>query len=406
MSKREFAIEVIRALQQQGFEALFAGGCVRDELRGVVPKDYDVATSARPEQVRELFGARRTLAVGVSFGVIIVLGRDRSQQIEVATFRRDLGYSDGRRPDRIEYTDAQGDALRRDYTINGMFLDPIANRVLDFVGGRNDLQSRIVRAIGDPEARIAEDKLRMLRGIRFAALLDFELEVRTAAAIRAHAGEILMVSPERIGAEMRQCLSHPRRYRAVDLLADCHLLAHVVEGGEKLFKNRASWTTRRRWLERLETAQFEQAVVVWLGPLLLEHGVQPLVQRWRLSNAERDAILWLSENWLTVTRAARLPWSAVQPVLAHSLAREAVHVAATLVGQDQCGVAFCRERLNWPKEQLNPPPLISGEDLVAIGLKPGPRFSDLLRQIRNAQLDGLMATPADALAWAREQASH
>lgn len=403
MSKREFAIEVIQVLQRAGFEALLAGGCVRDELRGVAPKDYDVATNAVPEQVRELFGASQTLAVGASFGVIIVLSRNREHQIEVATFRRDLGYSDGRRPDRIEYTDARGDALRRDFTINGMFLNPISNAVLDFVDGRRDLELRIVRAIGNPDERIAEDKLRMLRGVRFAAILDFELDERTADAIRRHASELHVVSPERIGAEMRQCLAHPRRARAVQLLADCGLLPHVVDGGETLLKNHAAWSSRCRWLERLGSAAFEVAVVIWLGPLLRTQGVGPLMAKWRLSNAERQAIAWLDSNWMTVARAARLPWSRTQPTLVHPLAPHAVHLAATLCGDSQPGVALCRERLQWPRERLDPPPLVTGADLIRIGLAPGPVFSKLLSEIRAGQLDGRFTTPASALTWAKLQ---
>src|SRR6187431_2793035 len=166
---REFAVEVVRRLREAGLQALWAGGCVRDQLMGQLPKDYDVATDAAPERVREIFGQRRTLAIGAAFGVITVLGPKGAGQIDVATFRRDAAYSDGRHPDAVTFTDAEHDAQRRDFTINGVFYDPLEDRVIDYVGGQEDLTRRVIRAIGDPLARIAEDKLRMLRAVRFAA---------------------------------------------------------------------------------------------------------------------------------------------------------------------------------------------------------------------------------------------
>src|SRR3954463_16298353 len=167
--QRAFALEIAKKLRTAGFEALWAGGCVRDELLGLTPKDYDVATSAKPDQIRDLFGRRRTLPIGASFGVITVLGPQGAGQIEVATFRTDAQYSDGRHPDSVTFTTAEHDAQRRDFTINGLFYDPIANQVVDFVGGQADLERRTIRAIGDPRSRIGEDKLRMLRAVRFAA---------------------------------------------------------------------------------------------------------------------------------------------------------------------------------------------------------------------------------------------
>ena len=207
MNSREFAIQVVSTLQSAGHEALFAGGCVRDRLVGRTPKDFDVATSAVPETVREIFGKKKTLAIGASFGVITVIGPKGADPIEIATFRRDGGYSDGRRPDGVEYTDAREDALRRDFTINGMFFDPIKEEVIDYVGGKADLEAKQIRAIGDPNQRIEEDKLRMLRGVRFASTFGFELEPVTLKAIQEHAKEIDVVSGERIGAEMRRMLA-------------------------------------------------------------------------------------------------------------------------------------------------------------------------------------------------------
>src|SRR6478736_4762997 len=176
---REFAVEVVRTLRKNEQVALWAGGCVRDQLMQLLPKDYDVATDATPERVREVFGKKRTLAIGASFGVITVLGPKGTGQIDVATFRRDAAYSDGRHPDAVTFTTAEHDAQRRDFTINGLFYDPIAEKVVDYIGGQNDLQARIVRAIGDPRSRLSEDKLRLLRAVRFAAAFNFAIDPGT-----------------------------------------------------------------------------------------------------------------------------------------------------------------------------------------------------------------------------------
>src|SRR5262245_37039879 len=215
--QREFAVQVVRKLQEAGFVALWAGGCVRDYLLGHPPDDYDVATSARPEQVRELFGPRRTRAVGASFGVMLVHAPQHSgaHDVEVATFRTEGPYLDGRRPEHVTFATAEEDAQRRDFTINGMFFDPVAETVLDYVGGRGDLERHLVRAIGDPRARLGDDKLRMLRAVRITARFDFALDEATAKAIREMAGEILVVSQERIAQELKKMLVHQRRARAV-----------------------------------------------------------------------------------------------------------------------------------------------------------------------------------------------
>src|SRR3954470_5971345 len=217
---REFAVDVARRLRESGHQALWAGGCVRDQLMAQMPKDYDVATDAVPDRVREVFGKRRTLPIGASFGVITVLGSQGAGQIDVATFRRDAAYSDGRHPDAVSFSDAEHDAQRRDFTINGLFFDPVEDRVIDFVGGQEDLARRVVRAIGDPLARIAEDKLRMLRAVRFAARFDFAIEDKTLAAIKQQARELIIVSAERVATELRLILTHPNRARGIELLAE------------------------------------------------------------------------------------------------------------------------------------------------------------------------------------------
>jgi len=226
--QREFAVEVVRQLREHGFEAYWAGGCVRDQLLGRAPYDYDVATSAHPEEIRRVFKHRKTLAVGAAFGVMTVLGTRGAGQIEVATFRQDVGYSDGRHPDRIAFSSPEQDAQRRDFTINGMFYDPLENRIIDFVGGEADLKNRIVRAIGDARQRIAEDKLRMLRAVRFASIFDFRLEANTRDAICDMAPQVTVVSAERIADEMRIVLVHPARIRAIELLKTSGLLQAIL----------------------------------------------------------------------------------------------------------------------------------------------------------------------------------
>src|SRR4051794_39693814 len=206
-SDRDDALAVVRRLREAGHVAYFAGGCVRDQLLGLTPKDYDVATDAPPQRVRELF--TRTDAVGAAFGVILV--RQRRSQIEVATFRTDLEYRDGRRPEGVRFATAEQDAQRRDFTINGLFLDPIEDRVIDYVGGQADLKDKVLRAIGNPDERFAEDHLRLLRAIRFAARFGLIIEPATDEAIARHAQHLARISPERIAEELRQMLTPPTR---------------------------------------------------------------------------------------------------------------------------------------------------------------------------------------------------
>ncbi|HMB96217.1 MAG TPA: 16S rRNA (guanine(966)-N(2))-methyltransferase RsmD, partial [Tepidisphaeraceae bacterium] len=220
LGNREDALAIVQQLREAGHIAYFAGGCVRDELLGIKPEDYDIATDAPPPRVRELF--KNTQAVGAAFGVILV--RHRGSIIEVATFRTDDAYHDGRRPSQVHFTNAEQDAKRRDFTINGIFLDPIENKVIDFVGGHEDLKAKRLRAIGEPDHRFEEDHLRLLRAVRFAARFDFAIEPATAAAIAKHAPHLKRISPERIADELRRMLAPPTRVAAWKLLGDFGLL--------------------------------------------------------------------------------------------------------------------------------------------------------------------------------------
>ena len=223
MTNRQAAIKIIRQLRKQGFEALLAGGCVRDMLLGRAAKDYDVATSAEPKEINKLF--RRTIKVGAKFGVIIVLMAE--QQVEVATFRTETGYADGRHPDGVVFSNALEDARRRDFTVNGMFYDPVEKEVIDFVGGKNDLENRIIRAIGKADERFSEDYLRMLRAVRFSVQLGFELEAKTALAISKNAEKISNISGERIAMELEGILTNSNRAEGVRQLSK-NRLAEII----------------------------------------------------------------------------------------------------------------------------------------------------------------------------------
>jgi poly(A) polymerase len=259
--QRQFAVDVVRRLREAGFVAYWAGGCVRDQLLGRAPKDYDVATDATPPQIREVFGRRCTLAIGAAFGVITVLGPKQAGQIEVATFRRDAPYSDGRHPDSVTFSTAEEDASRRDFTVNGLFYDPIREQVIDFVGGREDLAQRVIRAIGNPRDRFGEDRLRMLRAVRFTATFGFALDADTLAAVREMAGEITMVSPERIAMEMRQMLAAPGRGTAVRLLVETGLAEAILPEAMAAFEPRDGACAVARRASRLARRRASPAVV-------------------------------------------------------------------------------------------------------------------------------------------------
>ena len=226
--QRAFAVDIVRRLREREFEAYWAGGCVRDQLIGRPPKDYDVATAARPDDVRAVFGRRRTVAVGEAFGVVCVVGPRGAGQVEVATFRQDAAYSDGRHPDSVQFSTPQADAQRRDFTINGMFYDPLEDRVVDFVGGQDDLVREVIRAIGNPRERFDEDKLRLLRAVRFASAFEFKIDPETRDALEEMAAQISVVSVERIAAEMRSMLTHASRVHSLHLFGEVRLLAAIL----------------------------------------------------------------------------------------------------------------------------------------------------------------------------------
>jgi poly(A) polymerase len=401
--QRRFALEVVRRLRAAGFEAYWAGGCVRDQVLNRVAKDYDVATSATPPEIRELFGRRYTLAIGAVFGVITVRGPRPAGMIEVATFRQDAAYSDGRHPDHVTFSSAREDALRRDFTINGLFYDPLQECVIDFVGGQEDLQRRLIRAIGEPRHRFAEDKLRLLRAVRFAAIFAFDLEAGTAAAIKEMAGQIEVVSPERIAMEMRRMLAEPGRARAVRLLLDLSLaetlLPEIVPGDDA---GRERLERAIGVLERLAEPGFPLALAALVAGFVDAEGARRIGLRWRLSGKEIERAAWLVEHQAALAGARTARWSRVQPLLIEEGISDLLALHEALGPQCVEDVAYCRARLQEAPEALNPPPLVSGDDLLRQGIPRGPVYKGLLQLVRDAQLDGMIHDKAEALALAEQ----
>lgn len=400
--QREFAIDVVRQLRDAGHEALWAGGCVRDQLLGLPPKDYDVATSARPDEVRELFGRRRTLAIGAAFGVISILARKPLDPIEVATFRTDGDYRDGRRPESVAFSDARHDAERRDFTVNGLFYDPLADEVVDYVGGVADLEARVLRAIGNPLKRFGEDKLRLLRAVRFAAAYDLALEDGTLHAVQVMAEEVSQVSGERIGAELRRIVSHASRARGVALLAEAGLLPPILpELAPHAAANDGLWEAALVRLEQLPAASPPLGLAAMFYGMIAAPQVRDVGRRLRLSNKEIERIGWLLEQLPVMLEAASLPWPRLQRLLIHDGRDDLLALLAAMRPADDAGLARCRAQLQRPAEELNPPPLVTGDDLIREGVHAGRRFASLLEFLRDQQLEREILTAEEAVAAAR-----
>jgi tRNA nucleotidyltransferase/poly(A) polymerase len=388
---REAAVEVVRRLTEAGHEAYLAGGCVRDRLMGHPPVDYDVATDARPEVVADLLS--RVRRVGEAFGVTLVTFG--GHQIEVATFRTDGVYSDSRRPDDVTFSDADHDAKRRDFTINGLFEDPLNDRIIDFVGGQADIEAGLIRAIGEPSERLREDRLRMLRAVRFAARFDFTIEPGTAEAIRASAGELPGVSRERIGQEMKLMLSHRSRARAAGEIQCLGLDAPVLDE-----PNQVVDLTRLEGLP--DDAAYPTALAAWqldrheAG----EPGFQARVRTWSralmLSNLEASALARCLEVYSTL----RSGWAdlgvAARKRLAAAPAFDEAMAVLRGIDPDACGT-IDGQRAELAATGLAPEPLINGEDLIAMGLEPGPLFARVLEEVYDAQLEGRVRGRDEAL---------
>ena len=445
---QQHATEIVRQLRAHGHQAYLAGGCVRDLLLGREPSDYDVATDASPQQVMQIFP--QTFAVGAQFGVVLVplaktasgssaVGpNERVPVVEVATFRSDLGYSDGRHPDEVRFSkEPREDVQRRDLTINGMLLDPVSDEVLDFVGGRADLKAGIVRAIGDPERRFAEDKLRMLRAVRFAARFEYQIDAATLAAIQKLAAQIHQVSCERVREELTKMLTEGRAHRAFQLLDESKLLAEVlpeisamkgVEQPPQFHPEGDVFVHTLLLLEKLPAGCSK--TLAW-GALLHDVGKPPtfrvapdrirfdghvevgvkmaaeILRRLRFSNDDTDEILALVDNHMRFADVQRMKESTLKKFL--RLPGFDEHLELHRIDcLSSNGIVesyeYVREKLlAMPPEAIRPTPLITGRDLIEAGYEPGPRFKEVLAAVEDAQLEGRLASRVAAMEYVRRE---
>ncbi len=430
------AREIVARLREHRSVAYFAGGCVRDLVRGEAPKDIDIATDARPEKVQKIFP--RTYAVGAHFGVIVVL--EDNFQFEVATFRSDGAYLDGRHPTEVHFSSPQEDAARRDFTINGMFFDPIATEVIDFVGGRADLEARIIRAIGDPGQRFTEDRLRMLRAVRFATVLGFEIEPRTWEALRQNSARINEISAERIREELVRIFLSPNRTRGWDLLDESGLLRAILPEIEAMkgckqpeqFHPEGDVFQHTRLMLKL----LPEKVSVPLVFSVLFHDIgkpptasvdengrirfnghdrvgaemaEEIMQRLRFSRAEIDATVEMVRQHMVFKdvprmRIAKLKRFMARPTFEDELELHRIDCASSHRMMENYDFLL-RKREEFANEPIIPPPLVRGDDLIALGLEPGPKFGEILEAVETRQLEGALRTREEALDWVKREYS-
>ena len=444
------AAEIVSTLRKQGHQAYLAGGCVRDLLLSRKPADYDVATDATPQQVMQIFP--QTYAVGEQFGVVLVPQSEASgatgvparpserseRAVEVATFRSDAGYSDGRHPDEVRFTkDPREDVQRRDFTINGMMLDPTTNEVLDFVGGRDDLKAGIIRAIGDPERRFTEDKLRMLRAVRFAARFDYKIDPATRAAIQRLAPKIQQVSCERVREELTKMLTEGQARRAFELLDTSGLLREVLpeiaamKGVEQPPQYHPEGDVFVHTLLLLEKLPAGASKTLAWGALLHDVGKPPtfrmapdrirfdghvevgvkmaaeILRRLRFSNHETDLILALVDNHMRFGAVQRMKQSTLKKFLRLPAFEEhlELHRIDCLSSHGQLDAyEYTQEQLrSLPPEAIRPAPLITGRDLIEAGYEPGPRFKQVLTAVEDGQLEGRLTSREAAMEYVRRE---
>jgi poly(A) polymerase len=421
-------------LRQHGHIAYFAGGCVRDIVRDVTPKDFDIATNATPEAVQQIFA--RTYAVGAHFGVIVVV--EDNFQFEVATFRSDDAYIDGRHPTAVHFSSPEEDAKRRDFTINGMFYDPESDTVIDFVGGRDDLAKKLIRAIGDPAQRFQEDRLRMLRAVRFATLLDYKIDNHTWEGIVAHAPSINQISAERIREELVRIFLSPNRVPGWNLLDQSGLLGAILpeiaamkgclqpeqfhpEGDVfehtrlmlKLLPDKVSVTLVFAVLFH-DVAKPITATIDETGRIRFnEHdriGAEmtvAIMERLRFSRAEIDATVEMVRQHMVFKdvprmRVAKLKRFMARPTFDEELELHRVDCESSHRMLDNYDFLL-RKREEFANEPIIPPPLVRGNDLIALGLKPGPQFSVILEAVETRQLEGKFKTREEALEWVKQE---
>jgi len=446
---KDVATAIVQTLRQRGFQAYLVGGCVRDLLLGREPKDYDVATDATPDRVMEFFP--ETYAVGAQFGVVLVpvphtewasgASADFSSKahaVEVATFRNDIGYSDGRHPDEVRFSrDPREDVARRDFTINGMLLDPVSGQVLDFVGARKDLEAGIVRTIGDAEQRFGEDKLRMLRAVRFAARFEYSIEPATFAATQKLAEQIQIVSRERVRDELTRMLTEGHARRAFLLLNESGLLKPVLpeisamKGVEQPPEFHPEGDVFVHTLLLLDNLPNPCPMTLAWGALLhdvgkpatfrvapdrirfdghVEVGVkmaEEICRRLRFSNDETEQILALVDNHMRFGHVSRMKESTLKKFLRMPAFDEhlALHRADCLASHRNLSTYefIQQKRAEIPAEKMRPSPLVTGDDLIAAGHVPGPKFREILSAVEDEQLEGRLPSRDAALAFVRRE---
>jgi len=431
MTARDAALELALKLKSAGHEALYAGGCVRDRLLGHEPKDYDIATSALPTEVLKLFPGSNE--VGAHFGVVIV--RHAGHHIEIATFRTDGSYGDGRRPDSVEFSNAEEDAKRRDFTINGLFEDPQSGEIIDHVGGRRDLEAGILRAIGDPAQRFREDALRLLRAIRFNAHLGFELDPATATALRNQAPLLARISPERIRDEFSRILTSPRRRRGMVQLVHCGLMEQFLPeflpliGCEQPPQWHPEGDVYTHTLLMLDMLADDAPLELCLAVLLHDIAKPPtrtvdedsgrirfnghdalgaemarsILSRLRYPNRVIDAVCPMVARHMKFMhvqemRVAKLKRFMAEPTFDMELELHRVDCASSNGFTDNYEFLLAK-REEFANEPLIPGPLVSGGDLIRLGLEPGPRFKEILENIQTEQLEGRILDRESALAY-------
>jgi poly(A) polymerase len=453
---KEFAISVIRTLRERGHKAYLVGGCVRDLLLDREPADYDVTTDALPEEVMRIFP--ETYAVGAQFGVVLIPAPEkdvasnvstectdvtcyvstRANVVEVATFRCDVGYSDGRHPDEVRFSkDPREDVERRDFTINGLLLDPLTNEVLDYVGGRKDLDAGIIRTIGDPERRFAEDKLRMLRAVRFAARFGYAIEPATFQAIRKLAAQIKQVSRERVRDELSRMLTEGHARQAFLLLDETGLLHEVLpeieamKGVEQPPQFHPEGDVFVHTLLLLDKLPHPCPVTLAWGALLHDVGKPPtfriapdrirfdghvdvgvkmaeeICERLRFSNDDTDQILALVDNHMRFAHVQQMKESTFKRFVRMPRFDEhlELHRMDCLSSHgDLTSYNFTREKMNaMPPAAMRPAPLITGDDLISSGYAPGPQFKEILSAVEDGQLEGRLRNRDEALTFVQSE---
>jgi poly(A) polymerase len=431
VSLQDKARFIVQRLRQEGYEAFFAGGCVRDMLLNKSPQDYDIATSARPEDLQRLFP--QTIPVGAQFGVILVL--IDGQPFEVASFRHDGPYLDGRRPSHVRYGSLEEDILRRDFTINGMVYDPIEDRVIDLVEGRRDLERRLVRAIGNAEERFEEDRLRMIRAVRFAARLDFEIDAATFDAIKKFAGTITQIAWERIGDEVTRILTEGGARRGFELLdrsgllqillpevvslkgtpqsPDYHpegdvfahtmlLLSHLDAPSETLAYGGLLHDIAKPVCFRQDAERVTFYGHTEKGAAMAEE----ILKRLKRSRAVGERVAYLVRNHLRHVQAPQMRLSTLKRFLRENGIEELLELTrldALSSNGDLQYYQFCKARLaELDEKEIRPAPLVRGDDLIALGFSPGPVFADILRQVEDRQLGGELQNRDEAIDWIRQ----